>query len=164
MRRAWVKRPPDGNLAVSCCQQRGHTISLEFYMTAGLFLAPVWSCLITEGFSGWLAVAKHSRGDVGCTAAARPPGGGAGQAPWGRALGIQGPFEEGASLLGIPGPSTSRDGSMGAGHGLCNGRLSQGHVCELDVCSLASLRLWPFPAGLMHSLIQKASLNLETCV
>lgn len=114
MRRAWVKRPPDGDSAVSCCQQRGHTISLEFYMTAGLFLAPVWSRLITEGFSGWLAGPKHSRGDAGSPAAARPPGGGASQAPWGRALGIQGPLEGGTSLphagvghrvgkMGIPG-------------------------------------------------------------
>lgn len=96
--RAWVKRPPDGDLAVSCCKQHGHRISLAFYMTAGLFLAPVWLHLITEGFSGWLAGSKHSRGSVGSTAAAGAPGRGAGQVPWGTALGIHGPFEEGTSL------------------------------------------------------------------
>lgn len=122
LRRAWVKRPPDGDSAASCCQQRGHSISLAFYMTAGLFLAPVWLCLVTEGFSGWLAGSKHSHGGVGSTAAAGPLGGGVGQASWGRALGIHGPLEGGTSLqhagagqrvqMGIPAPSTSRDGSM----------------------------------------------------
>lgn len=135
MRRAWVKRPPDGDSAMSCCQQRGHTISLEFYMTAGLFLAPVWSCLITEGFSGWLAGSKHSQGDVDSTAAARPWGGGAGQAPWGRALGIQGPFEGGISLLhagvgcgvgtnGDPWPLHLQRWRHGADQGLCNSQVS----------------------------------------
>lgn len=91
-------------------------------MTAGLFLAPVWLHLITEGFKGWLAGSKHSRGSFGSTAAAGAPGRGAGQVPWETALGIHGPFEEGTSLrqagagqwvqMGLTDPSTSRDGSM----------------------------------------------------
>lgn len=139
LHRAWVKRPPDGDSATSCCQQLGHTISLEFYMTAGLFLALVWSCLVTEGFLGWLAVSKHSRGDVGSTAAARPPGGGAGQAPWGRALGIPGPFEGGTGLphagvghqvgtKGDPWPLYFQRWKHGVGQGLCNSLVSRGHV------------------------------------
>lgn len=107
---------------MSCCQQHGHSVSLAFYMTAGLFLAPVWLRLVTKGFSGWLASSNHSRGGVGSTAAAGPPGRGVGQAPWGRALGIHVPFEGGIRLqhasagqrvqMGIPGPSTSNYGSM----------------------------------------------------
>lgn len=161
--RAWVKWPADGDSTVSCCQQCGHSISLAFYMTAGLFLR----------LSGLVSSPRVSRGGwpAPSTAGAALPAQllpGLQAEVWarhrgGRILGIQGPFEGGTSRphagvwqqvpIGIPGPSTSGDGSM---ERVRDGRVSQGHVCEWDICSLASLHLWPFPAGLMHSHIQSS--------